>query len=76
MSTKKGLTLKEYIRERVAKEGVDNFKKRFDVRESTINHWARGFCLPRAPQMEKIVRMSEGRVSYATMIETFNRKHK
>lgn len=73
MKTKSVLTLKDYIRLSVTELGIDRIKNKFGVTESTINHWARGACLPRSEQMEKIVKLSDGRVSYAEMIETFNR---
>lgn len=70
---KNSASLKEFLRGQVSKFGVDQVKNQFGVTESTVNHWARGACLPRPHQMEKIVKLSRGRVSYAEMIETFNR---
>lgn len=68
-----GLTLKEFIRGSVGKIGIDKFKHQFGVTESTVNHWARGVCLPRPNHMVRIVRLSHGKVSYKEMIETFVR---
>lgn len=74
MTEKKALTLKEFIRGEVERDGIDRFKNKFSVTESTVNHWARGACLPRPEQMVRINRMSAGRVTYAEMIETFVKK--
>ena len=73
MTAKKSLTLKKYIELGVEEMGVDTFKHQFGVTESSINHWRRGACLPRSPQMQQIVELSGGRVSYKEMIETFNK---
>lgn len=65
----KSMTLKEFIVEQVAKIGMDDFKDKFGVRESSINHWRRGACLPRAEHMLLIVKLSKGRVSHEAIIK-------
>lgn len=73
MSKKDTISLKEFICEMIDKIGIDEFKFKFGVQESTINHWRRGACLPKPEHMETLVKLSKGRVTYQTMIESFNR---
>ena len=66
MAAKGVIGLKEWIE----KEGVQTVSKVLRVDESTVRHWRRGWVLPKATQMQKIVAITKGAVSYASMIET------
>ena len=68
--------LNVFLFDEIGRIGILGVQKFFGVTEASIYHWARNASLPRAPQMELIVKASKGKVSYASMIETFNRKKK
>lgn len=57
------------LRDWIDREGVSNLAKKFGLNESTIRHWRRGHCLPKAEQMREIKKLSNGAVTYDTMID-------
>jgi len=59
------ISLKDWI----DREGVATLAKKFGVNESTVRHWRRGHCLPKAEQMREIKKLSNGAVTYDTMID-------
>lgn len=63
---KKHQSLKDWI----DSESVQKIAKLLNVEESTVRHWRRGHCLPKAEQMREIKKLTKGTVSYDEMIET------
>lgn len=59
------LSLLEWIEQ----EGTDTIAKALGVTRSTINHWKRGYVLPRSEIMIKIRKLSRGAVSIEQMVE-------
>lgn len=49
--------------------GNTNLSKLLKVTPGTISHWLNGAALPRAKVMKKIVALTNGRISYAHIIE-------
>ena len=74
MKKKITITLKEFIYEQIKESGIDAFKHQFGVTESCVYQWARSHTLPRAEALEKIVKLSKGRLCYQEIIESFNKK--
>ncbi len=68
--------LNVFLFDEIERIGIDGVQKFYGVTEASIYHWARLVCLPRSKQMEMIVKASKGKVSYASMVETFNRAKK
>lgn len=73
MGTQTRLTLKGYLFEVEHEMGLDTFCKKIGAGRQSVYQWRLGMCLPNARKMKAIVRMSEGRVTYKTMIEDFVR---
>jgi DNA-binding transcriptional regulator YdaS (Cro superfamily) len=59
------ITLKEWI----TRVGVEDVARLLKVNLSTVRHWARGYCPPKAEHMHLIKKFSKGAVSYESMIE-------
>ena len=62
---KKRTVFKEWIEE----QGVEELTRKLNVEKNTINYWRAGFSIPRPWQMQKIVKLSRGAVSYQDIIE-------
>ncbi len=73
---KKSMTLSQFINDGIEKLGVDEFKFQFGVTESCVRYWERGQALPRPHHMEKIVKLSGGRVTYEHIVTHFLRLQK
>ncbi len=63
-------TLVEWIDER----GMTETAKLLRCHRTAVNHWRRGFCLPSSEQMNKIIKYSNGAVSFDDEIRTFYKK--
>lgn len=72
MARKKLMTLDEYLGEVIKNVGLETVKKQFGgVSESTINYWRRADALPRPNQIMRLVKLSEGRVTVASMTSDY-----
>ncbi len=67
------MTLEQFMTSKLVggQKVIPSLTKHFNVTEACLYHWKRGVSLPRAPQMVQIVKMSQGKVTYKEMIETF-----
>ena len=65
--------LKRFLSELIGAQGIAATADLFGVTEASVYHWYRGANLPRPAQMQQVVEMSKGKVSYALIIETFNK---
>jgi hypothetical protein len=57
--------------------GVQKLRRHLKVSEGTVRHWRRGFVLPRAFQMVKIVKLAKGTLTYEKIMQDhFSPKNK
>lgn len=64
----------------IKKQGIKNVSKMLGVSKDRVGQWARGYVLPQDALKKKIVSLTKGEVTYASMIEyhysTKNRKNR
>jgi hypothetical protein len=61
------VTLKDWINS----EGLYEVARKLKVNRVTVDYWRKGIGLPKPQIMREIVKLTDGKVSYEEMIETY-----